>query len=190
MTRTSTRLAVRAAFATLLLGLLAPEVLGQPVRPIHRVEIGSDASDGSCTYFIEDQEDQDVFVVASRGAVIFASTSPVDVRISIDEDPVRRVSATGPDRDAILPGGAEGGATRAFAVRGRMGFNTQHQVNIHCCTSRSLLRQCNWQEALPAAISPEPPPADGPRGPNAGSHGAPGPTTPVGPGGPTMRVED
>lgn len=194
-------------------GLLAPDASAQnPAAAKDRhtivVEPGADA----CTYRIQGQTNQDVFVIRPQGRLTVRALRGLWVDVSVEDDvrtidnEARRVPGMRRQRTLALRQ-PRGQALRqdTLSVRAAIGQTTEHRVRIECCPRQTRSQGCpEWQAAQPYDAStgdagrprfydPNRTPAF--TGPSAAPVRLPAalvapPSLPLPPGGPVMRIEE
>jgi hypothetical protein len=200
---------------TALLGLfiLLPDpASAQDRKPVHYITISGDSDDNTCYYQIEGQDDQDLFRIEPRGALIFNSSADFDVEATIEPNAEGTAGVAGAASQNRFEVTARG--VTPVAVRRAMGKDSEHKVRIQCCTDKGFFGGCKWTPAepipsevqqmgyAPRSTAPRPmkPHAaqtiPAPHGPSAPSilpdlvRDASPPRPPAETGGPVMKVEE
>lgn len=190
--------ALAILWAVMLIGISARNAEAQERKPLHRIRIFQE--DDVCFYQIQGQTNQDTFRITPLGAVIFR-TNGVKAQVEVDDAQVgdETIPGMAAEKSAEI---SEGRPVQSLAVRTARGMNTDHKVNIRCCTSRNLFG-CRWLEAQPApppksmgaasGFLPGVNPSFG-GGPRAMSRAIPLPSRGerigLPPGGPIMKIEE
>jgi hypothetical protein len=193
---------VTIACTVLLSGLWVAEAEAQR-RSLHRIVMHQEGE--VCYYQIQDQADQSAFRITPLGAVLFQSRGGVKVRVEVADAEVddgrgtrRPIPGVAGNKKAEVSGGQP---VQSLAVREAQGVDTDHKVNIQCCTDRNLFG-CKWSDAQPAQSSAEMGAVPGsfldfgaaPSGPNPMRGPAPSDPywmiAPLPPGGPVMKIEE
>ncbi len=189
--------------AILLLSTVTDEAEAQQRRSLHRIEIYQQGD--MCYYRIQDQVNQEQFRITPLGAVLFQAKGGLKVEIEVDDAEVADRQGQ-PQAIAGLAGArkteiSDRRPIQSVAVREARGVNSEHKVNIRCCTGRTILG-CRWSDAQPSETATGGIPQSGPdlnallhRGPHASDGSIPVQSEwrlerLFGPGGPVMKIEE
>jgi len=178
---------------------LAPPSAAQNRSDRYLIQVSPD--DSTCRYQIQDQPDQDVFLIRPGGLLTVQARGGLWVDVSVEDNP-RGIPGTRNQRSLALRDNAP---RDTLTARSAIGRSTEHRVRIQCCLERGRRTdECpQWRDALPPETTtgdatprrmPPPHSSRAMRGPSAMPDPAvlpvPFPPAPLPPGGPVMRVEE
>ena len=108
----------------------------QPTQERHRIAVTTTAD--QCTYTIQDQADQTLFVVEPGGQVQFQPRGPRVVKVTVRQDPESGVEGG----EGVRQMWVTNSRPRVFPVRTDLDLETTHEVVIECCTVGNRRRTC------------------------------------------------
>lgn len=179
----------------LLLSFSLPfEADAQSRKDRHRIRVAPEGE--SCVYEIQNQANQDFFVINPGGRVLVQAQRGLWVDVFVQNDP-RGIPGTRNRRMVAL---RKQVPRDTLFVRSAIGRPTEHQVQIQCCLSRGQGRACpRWSDARPPTTETGRPDGGSSsvlgstsdlRGPAASPPPVSLTDPPRPPGGPVMRIEE
>jgi hypothetical protein len=148
-----------------------------------------------CQYQIEEQVNQDLFIMRPGGQLTVDAREGLWVDVTVEDD-ARGIPGTRNRRSLSL---RQNESRAVLTARSSIGKNTEHRVRIQCCKSRNPRAECPaWTDAVPPTTTtgsldaPVLPPE---RTGIASSRGpavvlAPVSSSPLPAGGPVMQIEE